>query len=302
MNDIVLITGGTGLLGSALTNALLHSGYIVRHLSRNPKHSASVKSYFWNPDEETMDETALSGVNYIINLAGENVGSGIWTESRKKRIVNSRVKGIRTIAAALQYADIKPKLFISASATGYYGSIRRQNPYIESDPPGADFLALVCRAWEDETIQLRELGIPLLICRFGILFSKSGGAFEKLTTPIKFTGGVIIGSGKQILPWVHIQDVVKAIQFGITHHLEGVYNITAPEYADLNTFVRLSAEKIKRWVSPIAIPAWGIKAILGEQSEMILEGAAVSSQKLCNEGFRFSYSNLDCALNELLEE
>lgn len=302
MNEIVLITGGTGLLGTAVTEALLAAGYQVRHLSRNPKSTTSVKSYFWNPDEEKMDETALAGVSYIINLAGENVGAGLWTESRKKQIVNSRINGIRTLAAALQYTEIKPEMFLTASATGYYGTVRKQKPYIETDEPGSDFLAMVCRAWEDETQQLKQMGIPVLTYRFGIVFSSKGGAFEKLTAPIKFTGGVIIGSGKQILPWVHIQDVVSAIQFGMQKKLDGVYNITAPDSVDLSTFVKSTSKKLNRWVSPFSVPSWGIRVALGEQSEMILEGAAVSSKKLTDAGFVFQYPRLADALNQLLDK
>ena len=297
----VLISGGTGLIGKELSKALQQQGFNVAHLSRSKAGVDDVKTYLWDIEKKFIEPEAFDNVNVIIHLAGSGIADARWTKSRKKEILNSRVDSCNLLFDYVKKKNIKLDAFISASGTGYYGAITTTHVFTENDPPANDFLGQTCVLWEKAADNFLSLNTRVVKIRTGIVLSKRGGALEKMAAPVKCYLGASLGTGKQFMPWIHISDLVniylKAVNDTAMH---GAYNAVAPESTTNDNFNKKIAECLKKPLLLPPVPALIMKIALGEMAKLVLEGSAVSSEKIQNSGFVFQFANLKESLKDLL--
>ena len=292
----ILITGGTGLIGKRLSSILKSAGYQVRILSREKTTHKSDQVFTWNINKRSLDQNALKDVDHIIHLAGAGIADQKWSNKRKKDIIDSRVISTELLYNAVKEQKIPLKTFISASAIGYYGSITSETIFKETDQAASDFLGKVCNLWEQSIFQFKKLKIRTVALRTGIVLSKNGGALKKITGPVIAP----LGSGKQYMPWIHIDDLCKLyIQAIEDDRVKGAYNAVSPEHHTNNSFSKTVAKIYKRPLLPIGAPKFILKAILGEMSTIILNGSRISSNKIKTLGFKFDYEKLENALKNL---
>ncbi|MDN5348569.1 MAG: uncharacterized protein PWP65_2134 [Clostridia bacterium] len=300
----ILITGGTGLLGSSLCTKLLQTGHDPIVVSRNAAAArgrlpSGVQLIQWQPGTERVPREALEGVEAVINLAGENIGAGRWTTSKKQAIRQSRLSVTRELIESFQKLSQCPKVFISGSAIGYYGP-HGDEELTEASPPGHDFLAEVCRAWEQEANRARELGIRVVTLRTGIVLAREGGTLPRMVTPFRLFLGGPLGSGRQWVSWIHIADAVGIIQLVLERTtVHGPVNLTAPQPVRMEEFVSILGRVLKR-PSSLRIPAWLLKMALGEMANLLLTGQRVLPARVLQEGYQFRYPKLTEALEDLL--
>jgi uncharacterized protein (TIGR01777 family) len=294
----ILITGGTGLIGKHLCNVLRSKGYNILILSRNKTNNPN--TYYWNISENYIDPKAIQTADYVIHLAGSGIADKRWTKKIKKELIDSRVKSANLLFSKIKTLNPNLKAFISASGIGYYGTITSEKIFKETDASGNDFLATVCKVWEEASNQFNSLNIRTVILRTGVVFSKKGGAFEKMSQPIKLGFGSPIGTGNQYIPWIHIDDLcnmyVEAIE---NNELNGIYNAVASDYVT-NEFLTKSIATIldkKAWLPNV--PSFILKLIFGEMAVILLEGSRVSAEKIKSTGFKFKYPFLLEALKDL---
>ena len=301
MSQTVLVTGGTGLVGSRLTPLLLDKGYRVRFLSRNPGKVNNIESFSWDMDHQTIDEKALDGVDYIIHLAGAGVADKKWTTRRKKEILQSRTKSTELLRSALAKAQHQVKAFISASAVGYYGWDTGGVWKKEESRFGDDFLATVTKAWEAEVDQVEKLGIRVAMLRIGIVLSDKGGALIELTKPIKWGVGAALGKGDQYMSWIHLDDLCNMFIHAMENdNVKGIYNAVAPNPVTNKELSKLSAKVLGKPFFLPNVPGFVLKLALGEMASMVLGGNRVSSEKIQKDGFMFTYPKVEPALSDLL--
>ncbi|MCF6352632.1 MAG: TIGR01777 family oxidoreductase [Cyclobacteriaceae bacterium] len=298
MQETILITGGAGLVGSQLTKMLLNKDYKVIHVSRSVLGKAVVPTFQWDLANKLWDSEAIKEVDYIIHLAGANVAEGRWTAQRKQQILETRIDGSKLVAQMVNASKGKIKGVVSASAVGYYGIINKDKPTIETDEPGADFLAGVCVKWEQEIL---KCATKVSILRTGVVLAKEGGAIPKMLTPIKLGGGASLGTGNQPMPWIHINDLCNMYLFAIQNRLEGVYNAVAPAPVSNKELTIQLAKAVNRKILLPNIPGFVLKLMLGEMASMLLTGVEVSADKIKKEGFEFNYVSLASSLNNLLK-
>lgn len=297
----ILITGASGLIGRNLQPVLKNDGHQIYRLSRSAPqtdHDVQWDAYAGFTDEEFEK---LRGIEAVVHLAGENVAGGSWTEERKKRIRKSRVEGTRTLVDALARLEDPPKIFIGASAIGYYGS-RGDEILTEESEPGEGFLADVSREWENESLQAeKRFGARVVLLRIGVVLSEEGGALEKMLTPFKFGIGGTVGSGEQWMSWIALDDLVRIIKYALEKaDLYGPVNAVAPNPAQNEQFTDTLGEVLHR-PTIIPVPAFGVKLLFGEMGEkLLLEGARVLPQKLLETGFEFDFPKLEPALEHIL--
>ena len=299
----VLITGGTGLIGKHLSERLIQSGYRVSVLSRERNNNSKIPVYAWDLEKKTIDNEALENVDYIVHLAGANIGERRWTEKRKQLILDSRVKSSNLIFEELKRKNIKLKAFISASAVGYYGAVTSNKIFNETDFAPNDFLGETCRLWEQTTKQFENVGIRTVIIRAGIVLAKEDGALSKMMGPVKMGIGSAIGDGKQYIPWIHIDDIcnifIKAIENDAMH---GAYNAVSPDPKTNKEFTKTLAKVLNAPFWFPAIPAFALKLMFGKMSEIFLKGSRVSSDKISATGFQFRFPELEKALKNILDK
>lgn len=301
--ETVLITGGKGLIGRHLNKKLQDKGYSVSFLSRANHQITSEKIYTWNYQKKKLDNKAIEKADYIIHLAGANIGEKRWTKSRKKLIVDSRVKTTQLIFEKIKKNNKSLKAFISASAIGYYGTITSERIYKETDLPANDFLGNTCKQWEGKVDSFNELRIRTVKIRTGVVLTEKDGALSKMIIPVKMGIGSAIGTGKQYLPWIHIDDLcsiyIKAIE---DKTMEGSFNAVAPDYRTNKDFTEILASVLNKPFWFPNIPAFIMKLIFGEMSSILLKGSRVSSDLIISKGYNFMFSNLKNALINLLIE
>ena len=299
----ILITGGTGLVGKALGLALLEKGYRVIIMSRQgtKKSETPALSYAtWNVETHTIDKEAIAKADYIIHLAGAGVADKRWTKKRKQEIIDSRVNSSKLIVDSLKAIPSKVKAVVSASAIGWYGPdpvIPNPKPFAEDAPANDDFLGTTCKLWEESIEPITQLGIRLVKLRTGIVLSKEGGALKEFLKPLKFGVAAILGSGKQIISWIHIDDLVNMYIAALENEkMNGVYNAVAP-YPVSNKELTLELAKArKKFFIPIHVPSFILKIMLGEMSIEVLKSTTVSSSKIQLSGFSFTYPGIKDAL------
>jgi uncharacterized protein (TIGR01777 family) len=297
----VLITGGSGLIGRYLTSALLSEGYKVSHLSRNANQFGKVRVFRWDPGNKIINPVIFDGIDCIIHLAGANIGERRWSKSRKEAILNSRVDSAKFIYETITRNSIPVKSFISASAIGYYGSVTSDKIMTEEESPGNDFLGNICRQWEESADLFSGSGIRTVKIRTAIVLEKTDSALTKLMIPAKYGFVVKTGSGRQYMPWIHISDLcgiyLKAVE---DKEMAGAYNAVSPQHVTHSEFMKVLADVMKCRVFFPPVPSIVIRAVLGEMSDVVLKGSRVSSQKIINAGYHFSFDNLHDALVDVL--
>lgn len=302
----VLITGGTGLVGKALTTYLVEKGYhitiLTRHLPKTNQPTPNVQYAKWDVNHKTIDKQAVCNAECIIHLAGANVAEKRWTKKRKQEIVDSRVKSTELLVKTVQNNPHKLKAFISASAIGWYGTDKNGKIFIENDSPATDFLGETCRLWEEALKPIQVMGIRTASIRKGIVLSNKGGALASFRKPLQFGIAPILGNGKQMISWIHMHDLVQLY----THILEndtlhGVFNAVAPKPVTNKTLMLELAKILRpRFYIPIYLPSFILKLLLGEMSIEVLKSTTVSCEKIQKEEFIFQFPTIDVALNNLL--
>lgn len=301
MMNRVLITGGSGFVGVYLTKHLLAKGYKVSVLSRSIMENTSEVNYFlWDIEAKTIDKTCLDNVQTIIHLAGENVASGRWSETRKKRILQSRIESTELLYDLLSTEKHDVKSFISASAIGIYGSVTSNVIFKENNIAGTDFLANVCEQWESSIFKVNTLGIRTVALRTGIVLASDQGALAKMRTPFKLGFGSALASGKQYIPWIHIHDLCQMYVFALENQdIKGAFNAVVGDEVTNEEFSRKFAKAVERSLFMPNIPKFIMQLIFGEMSVILTEGSRISSEKIKAKGFQFSFSNLSEALEKL---
>jgi len=298
MNHI-LITGGTGLLGKQLTAALLQKGYSVCHLSRKPGKNPDVTTYLWDINKGTIDPACIKGVDIIVHLAGEGIADEKWTDERKQQLIESRTKSIALIYNLLKSKAHKVTSVVSASGIGYYGDSGNEL-MTEDSPPSPAFIGQCCVKWEQAVDEGSTLDLRIVKFRTGVVLTKEGGALPKLAMPIRFGVGAALGSGKQWVPWIHMQDVIAMYLLGIEDDsLSGVYNMAAPFPVTNEHLTQAVARQLKKPLWLPHVPAFALKLFLGEMSTVVLGSTKVSPAKIEKSGFQFKYITLGDALEEI---
>jgi uncharacterized protein len=304
----VLITGGTGMIGTHLQNFLLENGYSIIVLIKNEKQrkplDKNISYAKWNVEKEEIDKDAIAGADYIIHLAGANVAEKKWTDKRKKEIIESRTKTGALLVKSLKEIPNTVKAVISASAIGWYGidtNESRQHGFKEDAPAADNFLGNTCKLWEENIKPVEQLNKRLAIFRFGIVLSKKGGALDEFKKPLKFGIAGILGGGKQIISWIHIDDLCRLLLFAIEHeNISGIYNAVAPLPVTNKELTLMLAKNMRgKFFIPVHVPAFALKLALGELSIEVLKSTTVSSEKITKEGFNFLYPSINIALENL---
>ena len=305
----VAVTGATGFVGSRLVEKLQAQGNQVLILTRNAERARRVfkSSAFplveivtYAPTEYGAWEQSLSGCDRVVNLAGESIAEGRWTPERKQAIIDSRKLGTQRLVEAISQANPKPSVLVSASAIGYYGTSETAT-FEETSPPGSDFLAQVCQAWEAEAQKVKDAGVRLAIIRVGIVLGM-GGAIAKMLPPFQLFAGGPIGSGRQWFSWIHREDLVNLIIQALNREdMEGVFNGTAPNPVRMAEFCQTLGEVLNR-PSWLPVPDFALELLLGDGAKVVLEGQQVLPKRTLASGFQFQYPNLKQALESILRQ
>jgi uncharacterized protein len=299
--ETILMTGASGFIGQHLSLLLREKGYRVLMLSRNFHQSLKEDHFLWNPATGSLDPEALKQADHLIHLAGTGIGDRRWTTLRKQEIWESRINTCQGLLQKTIEVGAHLKTFVSASAVGFYGTKVSEKAFTEKDSAGEGFLASVCKAWEHAADEFEAIGIRTVKIRTGLVLGKNGGILPQMLLPVRIGLGAPIGSGKQILPWIHLNDLcniyLKAIQ---DRSYKGAYNAVAPELINNHDFTKTLAKIMHRPFWPIPIPAFPVKWFIGERSKLILEGHSVLPERLEQAGFDFQYTNSKAALYQIL--
>jgi len=301
----VIITGGSGLIGCALLKELVKDGHEVIALSRSPEKiqarlPAGVRAVGWDARSSAGWGDLMDGASAVVNLAGENLKAWRWTSSQKKKIQDSRVNAGKAVVEAVEKANVKPGVLVQASAIGYYGP-HFDEILTEDSPVGKDFQCQVLLAFEASTLSVEAMGVRRIIIRSGVVLTLDGGALPLMLLPFKLFVGGKLGSGKQWLSWITMQDEIAAIRYLIeSEQSKGIYNLTSPNPIRNADFSRVVGRVLKR-PSVFPAPAFILKLVLGEMSTIVLDGQRVIPERLDKIGFRFKYPDVEGALKALLK-
>jgi len=298
----ILITGATGLVGQEIVKLCHAKNMAVNYLSTSKdklKNEHNYKGFYWNPSTNEIDIACFENVDVIINLAGASIAKR-WTESYKKEVVNSRLQSLNLLYNTIQEHQVPIKQLVSASAIGIYPD-SSTNYYEETHSEfGTGFLADVTTQWETAALQFKQLNIEVSLIRIGIVLSNQGGALPKLITPIKNFVGAALGKGSQWQSWIHVEDLALLFLYVIENKLEGVFNGVAPNPVKQRELVKAIGNTVKKPIILPKVPSVVLKLVLGDMSAVVLESQRVSSQKIENLGFQFTYHHLQPALEDLL--
>jgi len=301
LTNSVLITGASGLIGQRLTEWLLQKGCRVSHLGRTNRQT-KVPSFSWNIAAHSIQPGAFNGVDTVIHLAGANIADKRWTTDRRAEILNSRISSTALLLDHLSTTSHQVKTIVSASAIGYYGFGSSDQVFDESSPPGDDFLANVVRQWEQQVDRLSALNIRVVKIRIGIVLSAHGGAMKEMAKPIRFGVGAAIGTGQQMLSWIHIDDACRIFMKAMDDEtMSGPYNAVAPHPVSNLEMTMTIAASLRRRVFLPNVPAFVLKLLVGGVAEIVLNGSVVSSKKIQETGFQFEYTKAVGAIEHLLK-
>ena len=299
----ILITGGSGLVGTRLSKLLIAKGYHVGHLTRGKvvSNDPEITNFQWNINKQTIDPEALQFADIIIHLAGAGVVEKRWSPERKKEILNSRVMSTRLLYTALANQKHHVECLVSASAIGIYGADTGHELMHEQSAPSDEFLANVVVKWEDEVNKISGLNIRTTLLRIGIVLANEGGALPQMVTPVKWWLGSPLGSGDQIVSWIHIDDLCNIFLFAIENQeMNGIFNAVAPSPVANTELMQTIARKLHKPLFMPNVPSFVMKFLLGEMAEVVLGGNKVSARKIIKAGFKFKYPELSLALKNLL--
>lgn len=299
-----IIIGVTGLIGSRLASFLVSKGNQVTGLSRNPDRLSAdfpflTEKIFWNGNDPQSLAHIIEGADVVVNLAGESIAGKRWSAGQKQKIITSRKTTTLAVAEAFRLSAKPPETLIQASATGYYEPA--STGFItESSGPGDHFLSEVCRVWEGAAGNVRKVA-RLIIIRTGVVLDNKGGALPQMLMPFRFFAGGHIGNGRQVIPWIHIQDEIEAIRFLATRSTaSGIYNLTAPEPVTMKIFAKMTGKVLKS-PSWLHVPGFALKILMGKMAqELLLDSYPVIPERLLEEDFHFRFPSLENALNNLL--
>jgi hypothetical protein len=297
----VLISGSTGLVGSALVPFLTTGGHeVVRLVRSQTQIPPATGALTWDPAAGKLEAAALEGFDAVVHLAGEGIAAARWTERQKARIRDSRVQGTRLLAETIARLKSPPKVFVSASAIGYYGD-RGDEILTEASPSGANFLADVCRAWEAAAEPARQAGVRVVAARFGVILSPRGGALKQMLTPFRMGAGGVLGSGRQFMSWIALDDAVGGLHHALVHpELAGPVNIVAPRAATNAEFTKTLGRVLSR-PTIFPVPAGIARLVFGQMAdELLLASARVEPRRLLESGYQFRYPELEDALRHVL--
>ncbi len=302
MKKNVLISGGSGFIGSHLTGLLIAKGYSVSILSRSEKQNkGDIFYYKWDVANQTIDESAVLNADYIIHLAGENIAEKRWTAKRKAAIIDSREKSTQLLYSVIKKNNKKLDAFISASAVGIYGAVNGEEICSENTPPANDFLGYTCQKWEGALDFIENLNIRTVKIRTGLVLGKNDGFLKKLIPLFKFRLGSALGSGKQYMPWIHVDDLCNIyLQAVLNPNMEGAYNAAVNDNTTNTIFSKTLARIFGYSIWLPNVPAFVLKLVMGEMAVIVLTGRRVSSDKIEETGFQFKFKNLEEALRDCL--
>lgn len=303
MKKNVLITGGTGFVGTYLTQLLLEQGYSVSILSRTKKKNTDAVFYYtWDVEKQQIEEEAVLKADYIVHLAGANIAQKRWTDQRKAVILSSRSLSAQLLFDTLQKNNTTPKAFISASAVGIYGAISGRAVCTEVMQPANDFLGLTCQKWEAAADKFEKIGIRTVKIRTALVLGENEGLLKRLSTIFKWRLGAALGAGKQYMPWIHVEDLcriyIEAIQ---NSEMSGAYNASITDDTTNKLFSKTLARVYGYSIWLPNVPAFLIKMVLGEMAKLLLKGRRISNAKLTALGFEFKFNNLEMALKNCLD-
>jgi uncharacterized protein (TIGR01777 family) len=300
----IVLAGATGFLGTALVRKLASRGESITVLSRRAagrpgQFPKEVRFAVWDGKSQGAWGATLSGADAVINLSGESIAGGRWTQDRKRRILESRVHPTRALVDAFRALAEPPATLVNVSAIGYYGGTG-SGQVTESDAPGAGFLADTCRQWEAEALAATGIGVRVVLPRIGVVLGPAGGVLGRMVPPFRLYAGGPIGTGRQWISWVHIDDVCGAIEYALDHReLSGPVNIVAPVPVTMDMFSRELGKALRR-PSWLRVPGWALRVALGEMSELVLEGRQVVPRRLLDSHYPFAYQDLTVALRSLV--
>ena len=296
----ILISGASGLVGKALARRLQGDGHTVARLVRPGGRRPSPGDIFWDPMAATVDAPAMEGADAFIHLSGASIAGGRWTPARKAVLRSSRIDSTRVLVDTFSNLQRKPRVFVCASATGYYGN-RGDEVLTESSEGGTDFLALLARDWEAEARRAELAGIRTVLLRFGVIFSSQGGALPRMLTPFKYGVGGRLGSGNQWMSWITLEDAVEIARSAIAgDDFSGPTNVVAPNPIRNSEFTRIVAATLHR-PALFSVPAFALRIVLGEMADpLLLASQRVIPERLMAMGYKFRFTNLDAALRSIL--
>ncbi|MGM8363024.1 TIGR01777 family oxidoreductase [Flavobacterium sp. ARAG 55.4] len=302
MKKNILISGGTGFVGRHLTKLLVANGFSVSILSRTKKENTETVFYYtWDVEKQTMEEEAVQKADYIIHLSGANIAGKPWTSKRKKEIVASREQAAKLLYVTLVKMNKQIEAFASASAVGIYGAMNGRAICHEEMQPANDFLGLTCQKWEAAADTFEKVGIRTVKIRTGLVMGENVGFLKKLAPVFKFKLGAVLGSGKQYMPWIHIDDLCRIYLEAIQNpEMRGAYNAAVSDDTTNESFSRVLAKVYgyKLWLPNV--PSFLIRLVLGEMSKLLLTGRRVSNAKIRTLGFEFRHTNLEATLKDCL--
>jgi uncharacterized protein len=298
----ILITGGSGLIGTQLTDILLQKGYKVSHLSRKAGFENNVTKYFWDPASSQIDTKAFENIDHIIHLAGAGIADKRWTSDRKKEILNSRIESSKLLFETLKTIKNNVKSVISSSAIGFYGFSDNAEVFDEKSKNGTDFLAKVTKKWEEEVDKMVNLKLRIVKLRIGVVLTNKGGALPQLVAPIKYFVGAPLGTGKQIVSWIDLADLCSLFVFAIENtNMTGAYNAVAPNTISNESLTKAIAKQLNRPVWPIKVPDFLLKLILGEMAVVVTGSCNVQNKRINDEtDFTYQFDDLTHCLKKYL--
>jgi uncharacterized protein (TIGR01777 family) len=299
MGKHILITGATGMIGKALVRALQKAGHTIAVLSRTQKSIPGVKVYLWDVYQQKIDPDCMAGIDTIVHLAGTPIADQKWTKIRKQQLIDSRVLSTQLLYQTIKETRARISTFLSAAAVGYYGD-RGDEILTEEALPGSGFIVDCCKQWEAAVDEGQQLGIRIVKLRTGVVLAKNEGALPALEKPIRFFAGAPLGSGKQWIPWLHLDDIVAIYINAIENTLmSGAYNACAPFPVTNATLTKAIAQKLQRPVWPFHVPEKLLKLLLGTRAELILMSTHTTADKILSTGFNYKYPQLDDALTAI---
>ena len=297
----ILITGGSGLIGKHLSQALKTKGYQVVILGRKENLTEEIPVYRWDLNTSFIDERVFEGLTDVVHLAGAGIADSAWTQQRKQELIDSRVKNAALLKEFLFKKNIRLNSFTGASAVGFYGAVTKEHIFTENDPPSSDFLGTCCKLWEESYNEIISSGVRTSIIRVGVVLAREGGALKKLVAPVRFGCAAALGTGKQIVPWIHINDLVgiflKAIE---DQSMRGIYNAVAPQKISNYELTKSMAEVMHKPFFLPNVPSFVLNLAMGEMSSIVLEGSEISAEKIVKAGYAFKFTEIKEALKNLL--